>query len=121
MSTWSVALSSILMSVAAQFSLKFGMADPAVRAALERETPVGIVYSVFSNLFVLLGFTFYGLGAVLWLKVLAEWDVSKAYPLVGIGFALAVSVGWFAGEEISIQRALGVTLVCAGVLLVGRS
>lgn len=121
MSTWIVALSSILMSVAAQFSLKLGMADPAVRAALERAPPVGVATSVFSNLFVLLGFALYGLGAVLWLKVLAEWDVSRAYPLVGIGFALAVALGWLAGEQISAQRAFGVALVCAGVLLVGRS
>jgi len=63
----------------------------------------------------------YGLGAVAWLGVLSQWDVSKAYPLVGIGFVFTVAIGWLIGEQVTLVRALGVTLICIGVILVGRS
>jgi multidrug transporter EmrE-like cation transporter len=51
--------------------------------------------------------------------VLSEWDVSKAYPLVGIGFAITLVIGYIAGENINISRAIGVGLICAGVFMVG--
>ena len=70
---------------------------------------------------VLTGFALYGLGALVWLLVLAEWDVSKAYPLVGLGFAATLLIGWSIGEHVTIVRAIGVVLICAGVALVGRS
>jgi len=76
---------------------------------------------VFSNAFVLGGFVLYGLGAVVWLAVLSKWDVSKAYPLVGFGFALSVGIGAWLGEGVTMQRVVGVTLICLGVFIVGRA
>lgn len=70
---------------------------------------------------VLLGFALYGLGAVVWLSVLSRWEVSKAYPLVGLGFALSAWVGHWTGEQISYERLAGILLICAGVALVSRT
>ena len=28
---------------------------------------------------------------------LSKWDVSKAYPLVGVGFLFTVAIGWYLG------------------------
>jgi uncharacterized membrane protein len=86
-----VAIISIILSVAAQFLLKAGI------------------------------LTLYGLGAVVWLKVLSTWDVSKAYPLVGLGFGLTVLVGMAMGESVTALRVLGVLLICEGVWLVANS
>ena len=69
----------------------------------------------------MLGFSLYGLGAVVWLAVLSQWDVSKAYPLVGIGFVLTALFGWFLGEDVTILRLFGVALICAGIACVGWS
>jgi drug/metabolite transporter (DMT)-like permease len=82
---------------------------------------MGNIASVIVNKYVLGGFLLYGMGAVIWLGVLSKWDVSKAYPLVGLGFALTVVVGLIAGEHVSPLRAGGVALICAGVFLVARS
>jgi drug/metabolite transporter (DMT)-like permease len=71
--------------------------------------------------YVLSGFILYGLGAVVWLSVLAKWDVSKAYPLVGLGFVLTAIVGVLIGEAVTLGRLLGVILISFGVILVGRS
>ncbi len=121
MNTFAIALLSIALSVTAQFSLKAGMSDQGVRDAMGQPYSLGTMASIITNKYVLGGFLLYGLGAVIWLGVLSKWDVSKAYPLVGLGFVLTVLVGLMLGEQVSALRAGGVALICAGVFLVARS
>ncbi|CAL92966.1 membrane protein [Azoarcus olearius] len=121
MRTAIVALLSIALSVTAQFSLKAGMASEGVRRALAEPHSLQTLLTVLTDKFVFGGFMLYGLGAVIWLDVLSRWDVSKAYPLVGLGFVLTLGVGLALGEQVNAQRFAGVALICAGVFLVGRS
>lgn len=119
MKVFLLALTSILMSVAAQFSLKAGMTE------LKAPMPAGSLVQSFlafaSNRFLILGFVLYGLGALVWLSVLARWDVSKAYPIVGLGFVLSAAVGFALGEPVTMLRLLGVLLIIAGVIVVAMS
>src|SRR5215510_1652165 len=117
MNTLLIAAISIAMSVAAQFSLKVGMASPGLRDALSQQLTMHTIATILTNRFVIGGFILYGLGALVWLAVLARWDVSKAYPLVGVGFGLTMVVGLMVGERVDIARTLGVMLICAGVIL----
>ncbi len=121
MSTLVFAILCVAFSVAAQFLLKAGMSDVAIKTILAQPLGMGSVFTVFSNFFILGGFALYGLGAVAWLGVLSQWDVSKAYPLVGLGFVFTVAIGWLIGEQVSLMRVLGVAFICAGVVLVGRT
>lgn len=116
-----VAITSILLSVAAQFCLKAGMSSLAVQSALAAAPTLRTWATVLINPYVLGGFLLYGLGAVIWLAVLARWDVSKAYPLVGLGFVLTLLVGLTQGEQIGLARTVGVLMIAAGVYLVSRS
>lgn len=116
-----IAIASIVLSVAAQFSLKAGMSSLAVKVALAEPMTVKTAFDVITNRYVFLGFALYGVGAVVWLGVLSRWDVSKAYPMVGLGFVLTAAVGALLGEHISLVRVLGIGLICVGVLLVGRT
>jgi drug/metabolite transporter (DMT)-like permease len=116
-----IAIGSIALSVMAQFSLKAGMSSAAVRAALSNADYVQSGIAISTNKFVLLGFLLYGVGAVVWLAVLSSWEVSKAYPLVGLGFALSLIIGVFLGEQVSAPRVFGALLICAGVFVVSRS
>jgi multidrug transporter EmrE-like cation transporter len=115
-----LALLSIGMSVGAQFLLKMGMSSPAVAAA-GQGAALDLARAVFCQPAVLGGLGLYAAGAVIWLAVLARWDVSKAYPLVGLGFAVTVMLGWWLGEQVNPSRALGVAVICCGVWLVARS
>jgi uncharacterized membrane protein len=106
-----LAICSVLLSVAAQFLLKAGMKANGAAGTL----------SALLQPFVLAGLAAYGLSALVWLSVLARWEVSKAYPLVGAGFALTVLLGFVMGEAVSVTRWVGVGLICAGVFVVSRS
>ena len=121
MKTLLIAFLSIILSVAAQFSLKAGMSGEGVKAALLQPYSLRTLFEVLMDRYVFGGFVFYGLGAVAWLGVLSKWDVSKAYPLVGLGFVFTVAIGFLVGEQVPVLRVIGVVLICAGVFLVGRS
>jgi len=121
MQTLLIALVSILCSVAAQFFLKLGMSSSLIKQALLQPLTIKLPWIIFSNKYILAGFLLYGLGAVVWLKVLALWDVSKAYPLVGVGFGITIIIGICLGENITALRILGVLLICQGVWLVANS
>jgi multidrug transporter EmrE-like cation transporter len=121
MNTMLIAIMSIILSVAAQFSLKAGMSNAGIKEALSRPLAPDTILTVLANKFVLGGFVLYGCGAIVWLGVLSRWEVSKAYPLVGVGFGITVVVGLLLGEQVSPARVLGVALICAGVYLVGHS
>ena len=108
-----LAVISICLSVAAQFLLKAGMSSGAVKTASASSPVISVLLSIFSQPYVIGGFVLYGLGAVVWLSVLSRWDVSKAYPLVGIGLMM--------GEQVGILRGCGVALICTGVWMVAQS
>ena len=116
-----LAMFSICLSVTAQFSFKAGMAGSTMG---QKEGDLSILKTALlavANSYVLIGFLLYGLGALVWLRVLAHAEVSKAYPLVGIGFVLTAVLGWLAGEQVSALRLLGVALICLGLCLVSSN
>ncbi len=115
------AVISIALSVAAQFSLKAGMSDAAIKAVLAEPLGLRSFILILTDKYVFFGFLLYGLGAIVWLGVLSRWEVSKAYPLVGLGFVFTVAIGFLIGEGVTLHRVAGVALICAGVFLAGRS
>ena len=118
------AIGSILLSVLGQIALKLGTGHATAAASLERDgMPVARLIAVsLLQPAVLLGMALYVSGAMLWLYVLARWDVSKAYPLVGLGFVLTLMIGAvFLGERLSWERVAGCLLICAGLTLIVRS
>ncbi|AOS82851.1 hypothetical protein BIU88_01000 [Chlorobaculum limnaeum] len=121
MNTFVVALCSILISAAAQFSLKAGMSADAVKTAMQQPFSIRTLLVILSDKFVLGGFLLYGFGAVVWLWVLSKWEVSKAYPMVGIGFLVTAAVGAMIGEHITISRGVGVIMICIGIWFISNS
>ena len=121
MKTLCIAILSIALSVMAQFSLKAGMSGAGVKAMMAEPKSCMTLINILADKYVLGGFILYGLGAVAWLGVLSQWDVSKAYPLAGLGFVLTLPIAYLLGEPVSMPRVIGVALICAGALLVGRS
>lgn len=97
------------------------MSSGDVKEALSQPFILRIVLFALANKFVIGGLVLYGLSAVVWLAVLYRWDVSKAYPLVGLGFGVTIIIGLLIGEQVTLLRGVGVALICIGVFLVGQS
>ena len=121
MKTLLIAIVSIALSVAAQFSLKAGMSSESIKQAMNQSFTLRTFLAILTEKYVLGGFLLYGLGAIVWLGVLSKWNVSKAYPLVGLGFVFTVVVGFLTGEQVNLGRLTGVLLICVGVFFVARS
>lgn len=97
------------------------MSSPEIKLTIAQPFGAHSAFTILSNPYVAGGLTLYGIGALFWLGVLAQWEVSKAYPMVGLGFALSVGIGYLTGEFVTTPRLIGVALICVGVILVGHS
>ena len=116
-----IAIISISLSVLAQFCLKIGMSSTSAYGAFSSPVSLKAVAQALLNPYILVGFFLYGFSAIVWLAVLARWDVSKAYPLVGLGIVLTLIIGAFIGEQVSYYRIIGVLLICSGIFFVSQS
>jgi drug/metabolite transporter (DMT)-like permease len=115
-------LLSVVLSALAQIVLKIGMSSAPVSAALSDGSAWKIGLTIITTPYVLMGLACYGLSMVVWLFVLAEVDVSLAYPFVSVGFLITLALGvLLLGEHLSALRILGTLLVALGVVLVSQS
>lgn len=125
MTSWSVfamIVFSVSCSAVAQILLKYGMAHPAMQQALTGSDYWSIARSIGTDPSILAGFVLYGLGAVIWLFVLARLDVSVAYPFVALGFLLTMVLGCLIfGEALTVRKIFGTLIVAFGIYLVATT
>ena len=110
---YSLLLVAILIGVAGQLFLKYGMSKTLV--ADERSQIMRAL-----NGFVMAGFFCYGCSALLYFSVLGRIDLSVAYPSVSIGYVLVIIASRILfGEQVSLSRWVAVAIICVGVVVVG--
>ncbi len=107
-------LASISMAVAGQLLLKIGAT-----------TPVRVPADLLTNLLkaqTLLALVLYATSALLWIVVLSRSQLSFAYPLLGLNYALVVAISaWILHEPVSIHRWIGVAVISIGFLVTATS
>jgi multidrug transporter EmrE-like cation transporter len=55
----------------------------------------------------------------LWMRILSELDLSKAFPLSAISYVLVIASGWLVfGEPVVALHVIGSILILAGVWLI---
>ncbi len=116
-------ISSIVLSAAAQLLMKAGLLD--IRLLNIGSGSVSALGIVLQNKLILLwllsGFTCYGLSMLAWLLALTRYQISYAYPMLGLSYILVYlgAVYWDKiGEVLSYERSLGILLILIGVALV---
>ena len=61
-------------------------------------------------------------GFFLWVGLMSRFDLSYLYPFDGLNrVLLMIAASIFLKEKMTVNLWVGVTLICAGVLLVSRS
>ncbi|HYW88256.1 MAG TPA: EamA family transporter [Chloroflexota bacterium] len=115
-------LVAALFGAGGQLSLKIGMGQVGRIGTDSLEQPLQIVVRVLTTPFVVGGLGLYVLGAVLWLAILSREQLSFAYPILAVGYAITPTLAWLMlGESVNPLRWLGIATICMGVLLTARS
>ena len=100
---------AILVGVAGQLLLKSGAAGAA-----------GFVDQLF-RWHSIIGLGLYGMAAFLYMAALQAIPVSVAFPSVSISYALVVIAGnLLYGEALGWPQALGILLICSGIVILFR-
>lgn len=117
--TFMLGLVSIMLLSAGQTSIKYGLI--AVGGVNLADGLAGLL-RIFQTPWVIAGFFFYGVSAILWLDVLSKLDFSLAFPMVGLTYVFTLLIGrFFFGETFGWERVLGVALILSGVFFLIRS
>lgn len=114
-----VLLLSVVTGALGQVSLKKGMLSTRVGSLAELASSPGVLLG---NGWLWLGGALYGASFALWLVVLSRMDLSKAYPMVSLGYLVTSLLGVLLfGEHLSATRISGLAVVMVGVFLLARS
>jgi multidrug transporter EmrE-like cation transporter len=120
--TWTLILTGVGLNAAAQLLLKVATRPLGHFSDFSLETLRYSAMSLGASLPFWAGMLCYGTSVCVWLAALSKAPVSTAYPMLSLGYIVvaAVSVLWLS-ETLSTAKALGIALICAGVVLVSRS
>ena len=91
-------------------------------AAQSVKGPMGIdfrtVLQLATNAYFLLALVIYGAATVLWVFLLRDTELSRAYPIVALAFVLVPLLGTFVfGEQLSVRLILGIAVVILGLAI----
>jgi len=114
-------LGTILLMTYAQLAMKWGLSKTG-RLPAGLWSKLGFLLSQVLTPWVLSGLAAAAVAALLWIAVLTRFDVSRAYPFMGLSFVLVLLLSHIMfREELSITSLLGVALVIAGITVIGLS
>jgi drug/metabolite transporter (DMT)-like permease len=112
---------SLVLSIAGQLLLKKGM-NRVGQVSLLNSNVLKTIFKMLTNPFVVVGGFVFVASLALWLVVLSNLDVSYAYPIVSINYALiALASKFFFKEKVSKLRWVSIFVICMGVVLVSLS
>lgn len=113
-----IALISIILGSMAQYFLKVGMN----KITIVQDTPLMERGMLMLTSIPLWGGLFcYGLSMFFWLYVLAHMELSRAYPLVSLGYVFTLILGYFMlGETLTLLKITGVLLIIGGVFFISK-
>ncbi|MBE0477712.1 EamA family transporter [Candidatus Aerophobetes bacterium] len=121
MKSWVLIFISVLLGALGQVCMKSGMSHLGP-ISLRFSTIFTTIFQMLSSPFVLLGLFLYAVSTIFWLTVLSRLDLSYAYPMISVSYALVLIFSWiFFQERFGLMRFFGVLLICGGVFLVSRS
>ena len=117
----SLLLSGVILNAVAQLLLKAGTnAVGHFDFHLDNLIPVG--WKIGTDPYIMGGMACYAISLVVWIMGLSRVPVSIAYPLLSLGYVInAVLAHYLLGEAVTMQRALGIAFIIAGVVIVARS
>jgi multidrug transporter EmrE-like cation transporter len=113
---------SVSFAVAGQLTLKSAMTEVGRIGASEVRSAGHTVARALREPRLWIGLGLFGVSSLFWLVVLSRVPLSLAYPFVGISYVVVVGFSALVlHEHVPLLRWLGVTVIVAGIILVGLS
>jgi multidrug transporter EmrE-like cation transporter len=112
-SAYGLLLIAILFGAVGQIFLKSGMNG---RPGFQ----IRNLWSLILDVKIVGGFLSYGVSTLLYLRSLADLDLSLAYPTVSLGYVMILLLSRkFFNEPVNSTRWIAVFIICLGISLVG--
>jgi len=109
---------SVIIGVAGQLLMKQGVSQLGDYSS----NLINFLLKAALSPWIISGLIGYVIGTVIWLLLLSKVDVSYAYPMLSLGYIfLLIFASLFLGEQITMIRVIGVSLIVIGVILITRS
>jgi multidrug transporter EmrE-like cation transporter len=112
----------VLLMTAQSFLLVLGqifLKKMLIGTDFQKITMAAII-SIAGNYTLWTAITFSFLSAIIWIYVLKMYEFNLAYPMLSIGYILALVAGrLFFNEEISVYSIVGVVFIITGIMIVG--
>jgi drug/metabolite transporter (DMT)-like permease len=94
----------------------FKLAAARIRVGSWRETLISLAM----NPYLIVGVALYGITTALWVLVLRDVPISRAYPFTALAMIVVPAVGLaFFGESFSWTLVVGGVLLVAGIVVIG--
>lgn len=117
-----LALLAPIIGTTGQILLKASMNRIGKVGSDEISQPLPLILRLITDPMLIAAALLYFMGFVLWLVVLSQLELSKAYPILALSYCFVTLASWFIfGEHVSALRWAGVAVVCVGVVMVGFS
>jgi len=80
-----------------------------------------VLLHIFTNGWILLGLLLFSLSMILWLKVISNMELSRAYPSVSLSYVIVFIFSIFLfGEGVTFSKVAGIISIIIGVFLLQR-
>ncbi|MBI3052495.1 MAG: EamA family transporter [Betaproteobacteria bacterium] len=119
--SFSLLMTGVLLNAGAQLLLKAGTNAVGVFAfSSDNLVPVG--WKLATEPHIVGGLGCYVLSVIVWILALSRVEVSIAYPMLSIGYAVNALAAWYLfGEAVTLTRLAGIGIIIIGVYIVARS
>lgn len=112
-----IALFSIFLGATGQFLFRLGMLS---YGKVSVDNIWKQLFGIITTPAIFFGFVCFGISSILWLVVISRWELSYAYPMVGLGYVIAILYGFFFLQEaITFPKLLGSGLILLGISVLG--
>lgn len=112
---------SVLLNASAQLFIKRGMTTIG-SVTLSANGISSLALKAITNMPIIMGMLAYAVSILLWMIVLSRVNVSIAYPFLSIGYIFTAVFAFFLfNEPFTVQKILGILIICLGVILLTHS
>ncbi len=112
---------SILLVTCSQFLFKKGVNSLPKGDAEQKKAPMDYVRMVFQK-HIFMGFVLNGLAAVAWLLALSHLELSYVFPYLSLNYILVpVGAHFLFNEKLSLNKSIGIAIICEGIFLIALS